>query len=131
MFGAEPTERGDESLTVRIGAKGFGHGRDGVRHVVVAWTAAKGEAAGERRDVTGIEGVEAERVAGALHHGGKATVEIEVRNVVTIYSEVAQRAPQRAHGGRVVELWPIRDQPVIVGVGAADGKDHAVARDAE
>src|ERR1700689_2312592 len=102
-----------------------------MRHVVVARAAAEHEAAGDRRHASRVERVDTEYVARTLDDGGEATVEVNLRESLARDAETLEIVPDRSHRGGVVESRSIRDQPVVVRVHPALGKDHTIACHAE
>ena len=101
--------------------------RDAVRGVVVAGPAAEGEPAGQGQRAAGVVEGEAELGRRHLDHDGEARVEVDEGDVVDAQPGLLEgRATGEADGGGAVQLGPLGNEPVVVGVGAGEGEDPAL-----
>jgi hypothetical protein len=122
----------DQTALAGIGDQAFGHGGDGVRHVVVPRTAGEGEPARHGQGPGQVAGRQAQFVGCHLHRGGEARVEIDQSHVVDTGVRELQRPVARdPDGRRGVELGAIADGVGVVRVGARVGEDPTVSRDLE
>jgi acetyl-CoA C-acetyltransferase len=92
--------------------------------------AAEGEPAGHRQGPGRIVVGQAELGGGDLHGRGEARVEVEVGHLVDGHAGQRQRGGSaQADGGGRVEVGPVGEEPVVLGVGARQREDPPVAGD--
>ena len=131
VLGQVPAEPGDQAQRAGIGPQGVDHRGHRVGAVVVARAAPEGEAPGDRQGPGRVVVGQPELGGGDLHGRGEAGVEVDVGHVVDGRPGQRQGRPAGQPDGRGgVEVEPVGEEPVVVGVGPGQGEDPPVPGDA-
>src|SRR5207253_8579065 len=118
VLGDVPAEGGDQAFRAGVGAEDGDHGGDGVGAVVVAGAAREAQAAGDGEGAVGLVETEAQLGGADLHGRGEARVEVDVGNVVHADArQLEHGAGDGADRRRRVQVGPLGNEPVVVGVG--------------
>ena len=119
MLGGVPAEAGGHPEGPGLAPQPLHQGGDAVGAVVVGRPATEGEPPGHGEGPGGVVDGQSQLAGGDADHAGEARVEVDRRQVVGARSGQGHRPlPGQADRRGAVELGPIGDEPVVVGVGA-------------
>ena len=106
------------------------HGGQRVGPVVVAGPAGEGHPPGHGQRARRVVDRQAQFGGGDLHRRGEARVEVDMVHLVDRRAGQRQGGgPGQADGGRGVEVGPVGEEPVVLGVRPGQREDPAVAWD--
>ena len=89
--------------------------------------AAEGEAAGQGQGPVGVVDGQADLPGGHLHHTGEARVEVDRPEVVGTHPGQLEGGPGgQPDGRRAMEFGAVRNEPVVVGIGARQWEHPSV-----